>query len=175
MSEIIPDNKDWTIVLSEPCQECGQDVRGLTPEVITARFTQQIQDFFPVLERPTSRERQDPTRWSDQEYVVHVAQMLQVMVQRLNLMLSQDAPTFPNWDQDQAAVLGQYHLLEPAEAAGLLRAAAAEFTTRLQGISPRDYERQGLRSNGAAFTIITLTQYAWHDVLHHAWDVGIAR
>ncbi|MGR6900166.1 hypothetical protein [Glutamicibacter sp. BSL13] len=43
--------------------------------------------------------------------------------------------------------------------------------TRLDGISPHEYSRKGLRSNGAAFTVASLAQYAWHDVLHHLWDI----
>lgn len=171
MSPIVPDEKDWTVVLSAPCSECSHDVRHSDPEDIMAQLPEQIDRLVAVLDRPAARERQNPSRWSDQEYVVHVAEMLQVMVQRLNLMLSQDAPTFPNWDQDRAADEGDYRALEPAVAAQRLRAAASDFNTRIQGISPQDYTRRGLRSNGAAFTITTLLQYAWHDVLHHLWDV----
>lgn len=172
MNQIIPDDKDWTVVLKEPCAECAQDVRSVTPEDIVAELPQKVDRLLRVLDRPAARERLDPARWSEQEYVLHVARMLQVMVQRLNLMLTGDAPTFPNWDQDRDAKEGNYNLLDPDRAATELRDAASDFATRLQGISPHDYDRRGLRANGAAFTIVSLTQYAWHDVLHHLWDVN---
>lgn len=168
-----PDEKDWTIVLFEPCQECRQDVRKVGLEEIVAQLPQQVDLLLSVLERSTARERLDPARWSDQEYVVHVAQMLEVMVQRLNLMLREDSPTFPDWDQDKAAETGNFNSLKPGQAATQLRQAASDFTARLNGISPHDEQREGLRSNGAEFTIKSLAQYAWHDVLHHVWDVQV--
>lgn len=171
MSQIIPDDKDWTVVLKEPCHECAQDVRSATPEDIVGQLPQKVDRLLSVLDRSTARERPDPARWSEQEYVVHVARMLQVMVHRLNLMLTEDDPVFPNWDQDQDAIEGNYNLLAPDRAATELRESATDFAARLQGISPHDYHRKGLRSNGAAFTIVSLAQYAWHDVVHHLWDV----
>jgi hypothetical protein len=32
----------------------------------------------------------------------------------------------------------------------------------------------GLRSDGSEFTVLTLGQYALHDLVHHLWDVGVA-
>jgi len=171
MSEIVPDDKDWTVVLREICSECAHDVRGVTPEDIVAELPSKVDRYLLVLHREHARERTDPKRWSEQEYAVHVADMLQTMVLRLNLMLSEDEPTFASWDQDEAAEQGKYNELDTEEAAQRLRGAAAVFSNRLEGISPHDYHRKGLRSNGAAFTVTTLAQYAWHDVLHHLWDL----
>lgn len=33
------------------------------------------------------------------------------------------------------------------------------------------WERTGLRSDGAQFTVLTLGQYLVHDPVHHVWDV----
>lgn len=171
MTRIVPDEKDWTVVLKEGCAECGHDMRSTTPEDIVQQLPHQVQRLLAVLDRDQARERVDPARWSDQEYVVHVAQMLDVMVARFGLMLNQDEPTFENWDQDLAAERGHYNELSASQAANALREAASRFADRLEGISPHDYHRTGLRSNGAAFTITSLAQYAWHDLLHHLWDV----
>lgn len=160
MAGIIPDQKDWTFVLKERCAECGQDVRAVTCEDIVEELPERVQRLQAVLDRAGARQRPSPQRWSDQEYVAHVAQMLQVMVQRFNLMLCEDDPTFPNWDQDQAAEQGDYNGLDTAQASHALQEAASRFSTRLDGISPQDYHRRGLRSNGAAFTITSLAQYA---------------
>lgn len=171
MEGIVPDDKDWTVVLDEICTECAHDVRSTTPEEIVDELPDKVDRYLLALHREHARERTDPSRWSVQEYVVHVAEMLRVMVLRFNLMLAEDEPTFPNWDQDEAAEQARYNELDPEEAASRLRAASAMFMTRLDGISPHEYSRKGLRSNGAAFTVASLAQYAWHDVLHHLWDI----
>ncbi len=171
MSQIIPDDKNWTFVLESVCPECNYDVRGITPGDVVAQLSDYVERYVPLLVGEQARTRTNPARWSDQEYVVHVAEMLVVMDQRLDLMLQNTDPTFPNWDQDQAAEAGSYNDLDAQEAESKLRTAAASYTAKLASIDPADYSRRGLRSNGAAFTVETLTQYAWHDVVHHLWDL----
>lgn len=172
MSQIIPDDKNWTFVLESVCAECSYDVRDVSPEDVVAQLPEYVEHYVPFLMREEARTRINPQRWSDQEYVVHVAEMMVVMNQRLDLMLSQTDPTFPNWDQDQAAEEGNYNSLSAAEAEQKLRSAAADYAAKLQSIEPSLYSRKGLRSNGAAFTVETLTQYAWHDIVHHLRDLS---
>lgn len=171
MSQIVPDDKDWTFVLREVCPECGVDVRDLSVQETAAQLRQVLEKYQAVLHRPQARKRSSSTRWSDQEYVVHVAEMLAVMEGRLDLMLEQTDPGFPNWDQDAAAEQGKYNALGAGQAAQKLRTAAEAYAAKLEGIRPEKYSRRGIRSNGAAFTVETLNQYAWHDVVHHLWDL----
>ncbi|MGO2052522.1 methyltransferase type 12 [Arthrobacter sp. MYb211] len=171
MTEIIPDDKNWTFVLESVCTECHHDVRNVSPADVIEQLPQLVDRYLLALRRPQAQERTSPTRWSDQEYVLHVAEMLVTMTRRLELMTTQDDPTFPSWDQDQAAEKGNYNQLEVDEAAARLRAAASLYSNKLARIDSSDYGRKGLRSNGAAFTVATLNQYAWHDVLHHIWDL----
>ena len=51
--------------------------------------------------------------------------MFRLYDQRLELMLSQDDPLFPNWDQDETAVADRYGEQDPAEVAAALRQAAS--------------------------------------------------
>ncbi|WP_313811949.1 DinB family protein [Glutamicibacter sp.] len=171
MSQIIPDDKNWTFVLDSVCQECNYDVRSITPDDVVSQLEDYVERFVPLLSSPQARTRTDPARWSDQEYIVHVAQMLLVMEQRLVLMLENTEPTFPNWDQDQAAEEGDYNQFSAEEAEAMLRAAAEAYGAKLASIDLVDYSRRGLRSNGSAFTVETLNQYAWHDLVHHLWDL----
>lgn len=171
MSLIVPDGKDWTVVLRETCAECGVDVRGMGVQETVAQLPQVVKRYQAVLERPAAATRRSATRWSDQEYVVHVAEMLEVMDGRLDLMLEQTDPGFPNWDQDAAAEQGNYNTLRLEQASQKLREAAEAYAAKLESISPEKYSRKGIRSNGAAFTVETLNQYAWHDVVHHLWDL----
>lgn len=174
MSQIVPDTKDWTVVLREPCTQCGQDVRATTLDDVIEHLPQAVNRLLGVLERPAAAERTDPARWSDQEYVMHVAQMLPVMIERLTMMRTMYVPTFPDWDQDRAAQDGDYNALGREAVREALRAASERYRAALAQVPEADLTRRGLRSNGAAFTVLSLTQYAWHDVLHHLWDVRAA-
>ncbi|MCG3005180.1 hypothetical protein KZ291_31870, partial [Escherichia coli] len=76
MEGIVPDDKDWTVVLDEICTECAHDVRSTTPEEIVDELPDKVDRYLLALHREHARERTDPSRWSVQEYVVHVADML---------------------------------------------------------------------------------------------------
>ena len=173
MSQIVPDGKDWTVVLDTVCEQCGYDVRGISPGDAFEQLPGHVERYISVLSRPDAATRTNPARWSEQEYVAHVAEMLEVMTGRFTLMLERDEPEFPNWDQDQAAEAGNYNALGAGQVAELLRKNAAGYAAILESLDPAQYSRRGLRSNGAAFTVETLNQYAWHDLVHHLWDLGV--
>ena len=70
-----------------------------------------------------------PTRptWSMLEYACHVRDVFRRFDERLGLMLTEDDPLFPNWDQDATAVEARYDEQDPADgrrrAGGRRRAA----------------------------------------------------
>ena len=171
-----PDAKDWTVVLTEVCAECGIDVRALHPGQVAALLRGSVPLFTAALRAPGAREHKDPKVWSTHEYCAHVADMLQVMNARLALMLEVDAPTFPDWDPDEAALRGAYAQLPAAEVARRLDDSASLFAAALESLADEQMPRMGTRSNGAVFTTATLAQYAWHDAAHHLHhDLGVAK
>jgi hypothetical protein len=91
--------------------------------------------------------------------------------QRLELMLTQDDPLFPNWDQDVTAVQDRYAEQDPAQVAAELRTAALAIADRFKGVAGAQWQRPGRRSDGAAFTVTTFARYFMHDPVHHLWDV----
>ena len=89
-------------------------------------------------------------------------------------MLSEDAPTFPDWDQDETAVTERYGEQDPAVVGREVTEAAAALAGAFAGVPADAWDRTGLRSNGSEFTVLTLGQYVLHDLAHHLRDVGIA-
>ena len=87
------------------------------------------------------------------------------------LMLTEDDPTFANWDQDETAIAERYSEQDPEVVADELEAAAQTLRRPGSGAHPGAADRTGRRSNGAEFTVVTLLQYFLHDVIHHLWDV----
>lgn len=168
----VPDSKDWTWILDGVCNECGQDVRALNPKQIAGLVRGSVDLYTTVLQHGDVRLRPSPQVWSPLEYCAHVSEMYEVMTRRLELMISQEAPTFANWDQDEAAIHNNYASLSPEHVARQLNDSAAGFAGVLEGLEDSQIPRRGYRSNGSVFTVATLSQYAWHDAVHHLHDLG---
>ncbi len=158
---IIPDTKDWTWVLTRPCPECGFDTQGFPVEAVPG-----------MIEGPGDpRARPEPGKWAPVEYACHVRDVFRLYDRRLELMLGQDDPLFPNWDQDETAVADRYAEQDPAEVAAELRQAAFALAGRLETVTGDQWQRTGNRSDGARFTVETFARYLIHDPVHHLYDV----
>jgi len=161
---IVPDEKDWTWVLSRPCTQCGFDASTVTPSTVPGSVENMLPRWRAVLRRPDATERPDDSTWSALEYACHVRDVFNLFDRRLNLMLTDDNARFQNWDQDKTALESDYANADPA-------VVSAELTAEGQQVAASQWDRTGLRSNGSEFTVLTLAQYFLHDVVHHLADV----
>jgi hypothetical protein len=171
---IVPDTKDWTWVLSEPCAECGFVAADLDRAELGRLVRHDALGWAAVLGQPGARQRPDESTWSALEYACHVRDVHRIFGERLAQMLDEDEPTFANWDQDATAVAERYDLQDPSAVATELVAAAEAMSAKydaLVGAPEEVWARRGLRSNGSEFTVDTLARYHLHDVLHHSHDV----
>ena len=168
---IEPDDKNWTWVLERTCTDCGFDAAHF-PATDVARATEALGPQWRVLlADPRARTRPNDHTWSAVEYACHVRDVCRLYLVRLDLMLLETAPTFENWDQDVTAVAERYDLQDPAEVAAELAGAADMLGARFATVAGAAWERTGLRSDGALFTIDTFARYFLHDPIHHVWDV----
>ena len=115
--------------------------------------------------------RPAPTVWSTLEYACHVRDVHRIFDSRLWLLLSDDDPTFENWDQDATAVADDYGSQDPATVEIELIEAAGQAAGRYAAVHGEQWHRRGRRSNGSVFTVETLGRYHLHDVVHHLYDV----
>jgi len=173
---IVPDTKDWTWVLQRPCPECGLDTSEFTREAVPGMILANAMAWRDVLGGPGDvRTRPAPDKWSALEYGCHVRDVLRLYDQRLRLMLTDDDPLFPNWDQDATAVADRYAEQEPAAVAAELGEAAQAIAGRFEGVRGNLWQRTGNRSDGARFTVETFARYFIHDPVHHLYDVTGAK
>jgi len=168
---IVPDTKDWTWVLQRPCPECGFDTQGFPVGAVPGMILANAAAWQQALAGSSARTRPEPGKWSPLEYGCHVRDVFRLFDQRLELMLSQDDPLFPNWDQDQTAVADRYAEQDPAEVAAALRQAAFAIAGRFETVAGDQWRRVGRRSDGARFTVETFARYFIHDPVHHLYDV----
>ena len=170
-----PDTKDWTWTLDRPCTECGFDASSVAPESVAGLVTELTAPWPDVLGRDDVTTRPSPAVWSPLEYACHVRDVCRVFAGRVRLMLEQEGPTFPNWDQDEAAVRDRYGAQDPSVVGAELADAAAEVSADYSCVSGEQWSQRGLRSNGSAFTVESLGRYFLHDLAHHLTDVGATR
>lgn len=167
---IEPDLKDWTVVITEGCRECGFDPRYDVRNT-GSRLRADVAAWRERLTRDDARERPAPTTWSPLEYGAHVRDVLGVMRSRLELMLAEDGATFPGWDQDEAALTGRYHELDPDQVAEEYTEEVEETAAAFDAVHEDQWARRGSR-DGTAFTVRTLAIYTLHDIEHHLVDVN---
>jgi len=101
-----------------------------------------------------------------------VRDVLRLYDYRLQLMLEEDDPLYPNWDQDETAVAERYNEQDPTTVAGELVEAAETLADRFDALDDAQWQRPGRRSDGVSFTVATFAVYFVHDVVHHLHDVS---
>ena len=172
---IEPDTKNWTWVIESACPDCGFDGAAVTIRDVPHLIDANTAGWPEQLRRADVRQRPDDATWSPLEYGAHVRDVHRKMTERLELMLAEDDPLFPNWDQDATAVAEQYGEQDPATVAEDLRAAARRAAQAFAGVREDQLARTGRRTDGSGFTVATLAVYYAHDPVHHLWDVRHAR
>jgi hypothetical protein len=168
---IEPDTKDWTWVLSRPCPECGFDAASVHHTEVAGLIRDDAADWVGRLGRDGVRTRPQAGVWSALEYGCHVRDVHRIFNHRVRLMLDQDEPQFPNWDQDETAIVDDYASQDPATVATELVRAATVVADTYANVPVDAWSRRGLRSNGSEFTIASIAIYHLHDIVHHAYDV----
>lgn len=169
---ITPETKSWTWILTRACPECGFDASQCPPEDVANLVRENSRIWEELLGAGVIRPgRPDGSTWSTLEYACHVRDVYQRFSTRIGLMLDEDDPMFPSWDQDESAVAGRYDEQDPVAVVGELVAAAQAVASQLDGLSEFDRARLGRRSDGASFSVGSISRYMVHDTIHHVADV----
>jgi SAM-dependent methyltransferase len=169
--ELEPDTKDWTWVLDRACPECGYYAASIDRNDLPHQFRRNAVVWLALVADPAAAVRTRPDRWSTLEYACHVHDVHQLFHDRVSLMLAEDGPHFPNWDQDQTAIDKDYAGQLPSIVGPTLVASAYAVGDLYASVGPLSWRRRGFRSDGSEFTIDSLARYHLHDVVHHLHDV----
>jgi hypothetical protein len=115
-----------------------------------------------VLERPEA-----PGKWSIVQVVQHLADTELVIGFRYRMILAQDKPPIPGFDQNLWADRLRYdhvRIEDALEQLGAIRQANLRVLTRLQ---PEEWERVGLHSERGPETVRRISELeAAHDIVH---------
>jgi len=167
------DGKDWTWVLERVCPECNVDVRTFPIAEVGALIRANARAFAGEFDEhaATATRRSSPDRWSLLEYGCHVRDVYELYLLRLDLMLTENDPQYPNWDQDTTAVEENYGGQDPLIVADQIVGSADALADRFDTVTGDQWQRTGRRSDGASFTVESFARYLLHDPEHHLWDV----
>lgn len=169
---ITADTKDWTWVIERRCPECGFDAASCPPGEVAGLVRENVAEWRRLLAEGVLRPgRPDESTWLSLEYACHVRDVYRRYDARVMLMLAEDDPLYPNWDQDASAVDDCYDEQVPADVVSQLGAAGDMLAARLDELAAEAWMRTGRRSDGAAFTVESIARYMIHDPIHHIWDV----
>lgn len=169
--EIEKDTKDWTWVLDRTCPECGYEAGAVSMWQLPSLIRANAAVWLDVLARPDVRRRPSSTLWSPLEYACHVRDVFRIFDQRLQMMLAEDNPLFPNWDQDDTAQADRYWEQDPVLVSGELLETGDTVAHRFAAVTDQQWSRPGRRTDGAIFTVDSFARYFLHDPVHHLFDV----
>lgn len=160
------------------CEECGFDFDAVTPESAPAT----IRDFGRRYRAPFTRllkgedesvlrARPAPDVWSAIEYAAHVRIVFDLFDRRVAQLLEEDDPVLEIIDHDALVDVGDYRRHAPAAVVDELTAAAEALATRLEALTPEQWERAGTR-DGERRTVLEVAQRGAHEGSHHLLDIG---
>jgi len=159
-------------VLERQCPDCAFDAASVVPRDIGMHIRDVASQWEVILLHPGATNRPVENVWSPSEYGCHVRDVFRLYDFRLELMLTEDDPLFPNWDQDETAISDRYDLQDPLIVRRELAIAGDLLAERFDAVTAGEWLRTGMRSDGARFTVDSFGRYFLHDPIHHLWDVS---
>ncbi|MDN6357917.1 MAG: DinB family protein [Yaniella sp.] len=168
--EVPGDDRDWTFVIDQGCTECG--FQPFPPNQMGDRLRSAAERWRPVLERAGATQRPEEQTWSPVEYACHVRDMITVLQQRVEAMLSQRNPDLEDLEGDAEAVRRGYWRADSQTVLAELTQNAQLTADLMDTVEGQQWELPGRRSDGFEFTIATLCLYIGHEMEHHLYDVN---
>ena len=111
--------------------------------------------------------RPDPERFTIREALCHLADWEFVWLERIQRIINEDNPLLPGYDEGQMAIDRNYAGQNLAEQLARFREGRAALAALLQGLSPEQWERAGLRDEIGPVTINDLATLVLGDDGYH--------
>jgi hypothetical protein len=116
---------------------------------------------------PLLRRAEAPGKWSVIQVIQHLADSELVAGYRIRMMLSQDRPLLPGYDQDRWAGEFQYDQVPLTVALNQLRGLRAANLLLWKRLTPQQLERVGIHSERGPESVRHLLQLMGaHDLVH---------
>ena len=159
----------------ERCEECGFDYDEL-PEAQIGRALRLLPaPYGTVLGLDPERLRAHPTpgMWSALEYACHVRDIFVVQLERVQLALKEDEPTFAPMGREARVVDDHYNEQDPIVVAQELATAARALAAVFESLRPDELARTGIYNYPAPQprTVAWIGRHTVHEGRHHLADI----
>jgi uncharacterized damage-inducible protein DinB len=107
--------------------------------------------------------------WSIIEIVTHMADAEEMVVKRIERMLTEDNPDLPAYDPAQLAEESGYHSRDMAAELERFEAVRGRLVSRLEALDDAGWRRTGQHEEVGGITVEDMTVHmAAHDAIHFA-------
>ncbi|MGZ4890518.1 MAG: DinB family protein [Candidatus Angelobacter sp.] len=139
------------------------------------RCETQLQDFLAVTLKGVPLEALSvkvvPGKWSAHEQLAHLARYHQIFLQRIDRILTEEAPEFPRYraegDPDWPAWSG----LSTPQLLVRISSMRAKLMARLRSLSEEDFERTGIHPKFGAMSLALWLEFFLVHEAHHLYVV----
>jgi len=155
------------------CGECGF-AYDLVPDAVSDRLSdgpsrvrQTMASVEPVrMDRPPR-----PGVWSPRQYLAHLTDWAEIILERLRRILHEDGPILPGRDQDLLAVEHDYATWDVSEALDRFEAATAAARQLIQTEGAGAWHRLGVRDDFGELEFSLIANDLVHELDHHLLDI----
>jgi S-DNA-T family DNA segregation ATPase FtsK/SpoIIIE len=158
-------------LLDVVCDECGFDYDGVSAHSVPDRLRRGGRELVAALHGDV---RAHPLPgWSQLEYACHVRDVMAVQLDRIELALREDCPTFEPMGRDERAVRDAYDEQDPDDVRRQVVATANALADYLEALTPEQRARTGIYGYPAPAerTIVWIGINTVHELVHHALDI----
>lgn len=122
--------------------------------------------------RTALRDRSSPEVWSPLEYLVHMRDVVDFYVGRIERILVEDRPQLSSVGFAALADVDRYNDQNVEDALTRLDELSSLAASRLAALEPLQWRRVGIGTDGDERDILTLARRLAHEAHHHLLDVA---
>jgi hypothetical protein len=160
------------------CAACAMSYADIAPTDVAAivlSLPPQYRAAFAGVADDLARRRPEATTWSMIEYACHVRDVFVVYVERIQLAMHEDRPTFAPLGNDDRAVRLRYAEADVDATLDELAAAAVRFADLIGTLDDDAWPRTASRRTGEERDVLWMARQTAHEGRHHLADVERVR
>jgi len=112
-----------------------------------------------------------PGKWSAHEQLAHLARYHQIFLQRIDRILTEDAPEFPRYRAEDDPDWPAWTSLATPQLLVRISSMRAKLMARLQSLNKEDFERTGVHSKFGAMSLSLWLEFFLVHEAHHLYAV----
>lgn len=139
------------------------------------RCETQLQDFLAITLSGVSIETLNTNavsgKWSAHEQLAHLARYHQVFLERIDRMLTEQAPSFPRYRAEDDPEWPKWTSLPTPQLLVRISSMRAKLMARLRSLNEEDFERTGVHPKFGAMSLSLWLEFFLVHEAHHLYVV----